>query len=1059
MNNPRFQSRSLYESDERPRTSHTSNMRKAALNVPRKQSRISEGARTFIARLLRLIQVRRKDGTKKISFLRIVGWLILAGCVTLFFLWVTLPNIDDPKTLFAAQSTIIYDRNNTELYRLFSEQDRTYISGDKISNDLKNATIAIEDERFLDRGCFDAIGFTRAVVSQFVPGFVRSGGSTLTQQFAKNALVGRQRSLFRKARELLLACKLESRYDKPHLLELYLNWIPYGKNAYGIEQASRTYFGVSAKDLTLPQSVVLAALPQLPSYYNPYGPHVRTQISAAVAQKIQKGQISSAGQVSSKDIAIGLIGQAFGSGANAIYIGGRTDQVIKNMVTQKMITADQGEKTLKDLQSIKFSQAREDIRAPHFVLWIQKQVEQIYGITDQMLTQGGFQITTTLDWNLQQIAEKTVTAHKDDILKRFGAHNAALLSVAPKTHEILAYVGNTDYNDEEHEGKIDMVRSPRQPGSSFKPFVYAAAFEKGYGPGTVIYDVQTKFGENTPQNYEGDFMGMMTMRTALAGSRNIPAIKAFFMAGGEQTVLSMASKMGVTNPSIQKEEYRKNDANFDYGYPLAIGSAEVPLAEMVQGYSTIADGGSYVPLTAILKVTDRDGNILSLPKPPAPQNVLDERIAAELTSVLSDVNARPANEYWRSILSVAGYQAAAKTGTSNKCEKLTADKKDCQVRHPGDTWTMGFTPNIITGVWVGNATSQSLYDKADGLTTAAPIWHDFMVAAQKKIPDVKTTFTQPNGLSQPLLSLLSGQLANACTPVNLRQADLALQENTPTQEDPGCVLVNVDKVTGLLPSDSCPADAVEQRPFLVPQPELPDGSPQQSIWMQGINDWAAKQMEKWNSNDTHSGSLLPLPLAPTQQCDMSATPGRLNHPTVTIMSPSGNENVPYPAFHPRVNIRSVAPIQQVQYLVDDTVIATVTAEPFDPTVRVPRSIDREGTHRFKVIVTDKYFNTATDSIMIGFGAGSSGPQVTVTSPVGGSSVTKGEAVTISAQAEDLAGIDRVEFYLDDTLLTIKRTAPYQFSYKIDTVGSHRIRATAYNSNKIDGQDEVTVNVQ
>lgn len=891
------------------------------------------------------------------------GGLVCIGILTLLLLWFTLPNIDDPATMFPSQSTVILDRNGIELYRLFSEQDRTYVSGTQISPFAKKATIAIEDERFLERSsCFDVIGFVRAALSQIAPGFfVRSGGSTLTQQFAKNALVGRKRSLLRKARELMLACELETRYDKEGLLELYLNWIPFGSNAYGIEQAARNYFGIGAKDLSLPQAAVLAGLLQRPSYFSPYGQHRYTDVSPKIKAKIMAGSIRSAADIPDAEVQIGILGQAVGSGSVRVYVGGRTDQVLKNMLDQKMISLDEHNKALTELKTMTFAPFRQNIRAPHFVLDIQRKVEELLGIDEAILEQGGFRITTTLDWTLQEIAEKVVASHKEDVRKRFGANNIALVALSPVTREILAYVGNADYSDEEHEGKIDMAASPRQPGSSFKVFTYLNAFEAGFGPGSVIYDIPTKFGEDQPSNYDGTFWGLTTIRKALGGSRNIPAIKAFFLGGGEEPLLSLATRMGVTTPAEQKALTRKINPDFDYGWPLGIGAAEVPLTEMVQGYATIADGGMFRPLTGLLKITDRDGNIHYLAKQELPRQVIDARVTAQVTSVISDVSARP-NEYWQSILSVPGYAAAAKTGTSNKCLERDT-KKNCTLRRPESTWTMGFTPNLIAGVWAGNATSQSLFEKADGLTTAAPIWHDFMTGAQRKLKNTKTAFTLPGHLTRPLLSRLSGKLASLCTPPALQSADLFLEEQTPSEQDSSCVLLKVDKVTGLLASPACPSEAVEEQVFFVPKSELPSRWP---TWETDLQNWTTKQMELWNAAPDHSGSLLPLPVAPTAECDPALTPGRGEKPTVSISAPILGAKVSYPAFTPIITVSSASMVKSVQFYVDDKPLRSFDAPPYIGSVRVPRTVERTGTHTFKVVVTDQYFNTAEESVMFMF---------------------------------------------------------------------------------------------
>ncbi len=920
----------------------------------------------FLERLWRRITRKRTRKEWKLAVLKAAGIAIVCGAAYLGILWLSLPDIDDPGALFAAQSTVITDRNGTELYRVFSEEDRTYIPLAEISTAVQEATIAIEDERFFERGCFDAIGFTRAVLSRFVPGFVRSGGSTLPQQFAKNAFVGSQQTINRKIRELMLACQLESRYDKNRLLELYLNWIPYGQNAYGVEQASKKYFAKSADDLSLAQSAVLAALPQLPSYYNPYGRNVRTTVSEETNARIAAGEITNVNRIDDDDVRIGLLGSVLGTGANTLYIGGRTDQVLKNMETLGMITGEEREAALEELRTIVFEPLRENIRAPHFVLWIREQVEEMLGSGEEdILEQGGFRVKTTLDWDMQQAAENAVTRYHEANRDVYGAKNAALFSIDPSTREVLAYVGNADYNDEEAEGKIDMVRVPRQPGSTFKPFVYALAFEKGYSPATVVYDVDTKIGDDSPQNFDGGYEGMMTMRTALGHSRNIPAAKAFLLAGGEDELLSFVDSLGVTSPMQQKEEFLQRNSQFGYGWPLAIGSAETPLLEMVQGFATFADEGLTRPVVSILEIVDRQGNIVYAAQEEPPKTVLDPGIAAQIASILSDNEARPENEYWRSILTIPGYQAGAKTGTSNKClERREGSEAVCSLRRPESTWTIGFTPNLVTGVWIGNATSESLSERAESLTTAAPIWKDFMVGAHRLMESPRTAFAVPPDLVQAQVSRLSGQLPSECTPVEMRGSDYFLSDRVPTAEDPACLTLQIDRVTELLASPACPADAAEERSFFLPTSEAPQRWP---LWEQSVQEWAREQMEIWNANESHTGSQLPLPLPPTEECDPALTPGRDETPQISILFPAQGNVVEYPAFEPRIRITSLAEIREVRFEVDGRPIRTVTSPPFGIPIRVPRTIDEGGTHTLTVTVVNEYFREGSDSVTFRFG--------------------------------------------------------------------------------------------
>ncbi len=987
------------------------------------------------------------------------------GVLYIILLFLTLPNINDPTKLRANLSTVITDREGTELYRLFSEEDRTIVPPEGIPDSMRKAIVAIEDERFYTRGCLDTRALLRAVLS-----FGKSGGaSTLTRQLARNALgLQQQNVISRKLKELILGCQLETKYNKAELLDMYLNWIPFGP-AYGIEEASKRFFGKSAKDLTLAESAVLAALPQSPTYYNPYGKHVHTTVTPNVVEDIASGRIKSSDDIRDEDFQIGLLGADVGTGKTLIYIGGRTDQVLRNMVDQKYITKEQEAAALKELKTIAFKKYRESIRAPHFVLWVREQVEEILGSSEDtdILEQGGLTIETTLDWKLQQEAEKAVAKYKDTALKVYEAHNIALVSMDPATREILAYVGNTDYADEVADGKVDMAQAPRQPGSSFKPFSYAAAFLQGYSPATPLYDVQTTFGQDIPSNFDGGYLGLITARQALGSSRNIPAIKAFFLGGGEDAVLDLATKMGVPTPRAYRAVARERNPDFGYGWPLAIGAGEAPLLEMVNGYATFADAGIAKPIVSIRKITTNKGAILfqAEDKQEDEMQALDPRVAYQITSVLSDVSARP-GEYWQQTLTVPGVQAAAKTGTSNKCmdkdgDRKTGDSAVCQKRLPSDLWTMGYTPELATGVWVGNAKSTPLAAKAESLTLAAPIWKMYMAAAIKVRKPTQTTFPIPDGIVQPQVSLLSGELPTECTPVAARGADVFLRERSPSLQDPACVKLLVDKVTGLLASDACPVDAQEEMSFLVPTSVAAQRWP---LWEQGVQAWA-KKMRTAGSGALMGGSgstKLLLPIAPDTKCDPSLTPGRLVKPSLDITYPLIGNTVPYPAFRPKLSLSVGSTLRELIYAIDGKEIAHESARDIRTPIRVPRSISKDGTHTLTVTVIDQYYNKATAEVNFRFGEDTGEPDVQITAPAGGTTLKTTDTLEIAATANDREGeIRYVEFYLDDTLLARRARDPYVLSYPLKDVppGEHTVRAIATDASDKAGSDEITINVE
>lgn len=1038
-----------------------------------------------------LWQKKNRLGWRR-SFLYVLSSLFALCTLYILFLWLTLPSISEETILAASQSTVITDRNGIELYRVFGDQDRTIVPGSDIPEHTKQAIIAIEDRRYFERGCIDVRALARAVLSLGQAG----GASTITRQLARNALnLQREYLLNRKIKEFILGCQLESEYTKEELLNLYLNWIPFGQNAYGVEQASSRYFGKHAKELTLAESAVLASLPQLPSYFSPYGRHVHTEVSEELRRKILDGTATSVDDVRDRDVTIGLLGTTVTASGSivdgtmtgrSLYVGGRADQILRSMQDEGFITDEQRLKATEELKALVFKKVRENIRAPHFVLWAKDQVETLFANSPEkgLLERGGLTIQTTLDWRLQEAAEQVVAVHKEDVKKRFMASNIALVALDPETREILAYVGNTDYGSDTKEGKIDMVQVPRQPGSSFKPFVYAVAFGNGYGPATVLYDVPTKFGDYAPQNFEGSFWGLLSVRRALGGSRNIPAVKAYFLAGQEDAILETAEKMGVLSPKAHKPEK-------GYGAALAIGAAEIPLIEMVQGYATLADSGVMKPVMGIQKVTDNRGNLILSTDSSAgipsvsrgmtrdEEQAIDPRIAYLVTSILSDIGARP-NEYWKSILSIPGTQAAAKTGTSNKClereEKPNVDPEiaPCKKRRPDNVWTIGYTPMLAVGVWAGNATSEPLSEKADGLTVAAPIWKEFMAKAQKILKPAVTGFAMPEGVVQAQISLLSGELPTECTPVELRRSDIFLSENAPTKDDPACVQLEVDKVTGLLASDDCPVEAREMKSFLIPYNAAGKDFPQ---WETDVLKWVATQ-EKENPRFSSaaflaagsgstislfmkgSGSVLPLPLAPTQKCDISLTPGRTVKPTLTLLSPAQGGTAGYPSFRPKIRYTVGSTVHEVRYEIDGKPVTMAVSLPWDPPLRIPRSIDKTGTHVLKVTLVDKYYNTATAEATFTFSQDRSGPDIHLTSPTDGAEMAAGSLLLMRAVSNDPEGdVKYVEFFIDDQLIVRKPVVPYEISYPLDVPpGTHTVRAVATDlaGNAAEDQANMTV---
>lgn len=593
--------------------------------------------------------------------------LFLLGASVLWVALTPVPDLDALSSRKISESTKILDRTgNTVLHDLNPDVTRDLEPLSSVSPNIIRATIAIEDSDFYKHHGISISGIARALFTDITTGSLAQGGSTITQQVVKNTILTSKKSIIRKIHEVILAVKLEAKYTKDEILELYFNNSPYGGTLYGVEAASRAFFGKSAKDVTLAEAAYLAALPQSPTRYSPYGNH-RDELDA------------------------------------------RKDYVLERMAKLGMISDE--EKTVAQTEEVLFSpQSANSIIAPHFVFYIEQYLEEKYGpdaVTD------GLVVTTTLDVDLQRSAEAIVRENALSNETRFNAENAALVAVDPKTGHILAMVGSRDYFDEEIDGNYNIAIANRQPGSSFKPFVYAAALEKGYTPMTAIFDLPTQFSTAcapndidkteypcyAPGNYDNTFRGPMTFTTALAQSINIPAVKVMYLAG-INNVIDLATRMGITTLGNVR----------DYGLSLALGAGEVKLLDLTSAYGVFAADGVRNPPVGILKVEDTRGKVLEEYKP-APEQVLDTGVARDISSMLSNNTARQPAYSVNNPFNIPGHDVAAKTGTTN-------DSKDF--------WVVGYTPYIAVGVWAGNNDPAKPTVREVAGFVVSPMWREFM---------------------------------------------------------------------------------------------------------------------------------------------------------------------------------------------------------------------------------------------------------------------------------------------------------------------------------------------
>ena len=614
------------------------------------------------------VKVGLLGGTAVILF--ILGGIIIWAAV------MPIPSINSFENRQVAESTKIYDRTgNVVLYDVHGSVRRTSVPLDQISPYVQQATIAIEDATFYENAGFRPLSFLRAAFVNIVRGEYAQGGSTITQQVVKNALLNQSKTIPRKIEEIILALRLTRAYSKQQILNSYLNEVPYGGTIYGAQEASQYFFGVDAKDVDLAQAAYLAALPQAPTYYSPYGNH--------------------------RDA-----------------LDRRKDLVLQKMLGEGYIAQEEYDSAIKE--EVRFrSERTAGIKAPHFVFFIREYLENKYGV-DQVEA-GGLRVITTLDYDLQEKMEDVVTKFGAQIYKDFNASNAGMVAIDPKSGQILAMVGSRDYFNDDIQGKVNVTLAERQPGSSFKPFVYATALKKGYTPETVVFNLQTQFSTAcspydtansnppcySPQNYDGKFPGPMTFREALAQSQNIPAVKVLYLSGIAESIKT-ARDMGIT--TLTKEPGH-------YGLTIVLGGGEVKLLEETSAYSVFANDGVRNPATGILEVTDKRGTVLEWYQS-KPERVLEAQIARQITDILTDNKARTPEFGANSPLYFPGHDVAAKTGTTNDTR---------------DGWILGYTPAIAVGAWAGNNDNTPMVKKIAAFIIA-PMWHEFMEYAIAKYP-------------------------------------------------------------------------------------------------------------------------------------------------------------------------------------------------------------------------------------------------------------------------------------------------------------------------------------
>lgn len=811
-----------------------------------------------------------------------IGFVILILFTGILFAWYAkdLPRPDKVQRR-EGLSTVVLDRNGEKLYDIFEEANRIPAKWDEIPQYLKDATVAVEDKDFYRHQGLSTTGIMRGLLACV---FLRrcQGGSTLTQQLVKNVLLSQERTLPRKMKEAVLAIQIERKYSKNDILLMYLNEAPYGGTAVGVKTAAEHYFDKPVKDLSLIQSAILAGLPQSPSYYSPF------------------------------------------TGTEGAYKD-RTAHVLRRMREEGFITPAQESEAKKQMDTITFAAGDASLRAPHFVAYIKELLIDRFG--EKLVNAGGLTVTTTLDWKLQEASQLAVKEEVDKA-KKLKVSNGAAVVLDPATGEILAMVGSKDYAATDSSGlKFNVVtQGLRQPGSTLKPIIYAAALTRGYTASSMLMDVETKYPsgdpskpEYNPKNYDNKYRGPMQLRYALANSINTIAVKVAAL-DGVKDVLKLGYAMGLKTWEPTDENLKR------VGLSLPLGGAEVTMMDMATAYGVFATGGKRMESVAILKVVDASGKTLYEYKPAAARDELEPEVSFIISSILSDNDARKEVFGLKSYLVIPGKTVAAKTGT-------TDDKRD--------NWTAGYTKNRVVVTWVGNNDNTPMSPTlASGVTGAAPIWNRIMREALKSMTD--QPFDRPDNVIEMDIDAFGGGLPFENQPTRKEYFVKGTEPTGPaaiyqklkiSRKDSNKLANSVEVATG----------DYDEKLFIVLREDDPVSGDGKNRWQEGINAWIATADSKYKApTETYSG-------------------GDSNQVVLQVKKPNDNERINNNNITVEATAISTADIERFEIFVDGSKVKEKSNEK-----SISESINvANGSHSIKVKAIDKRGTSAERELHVG----------------------------------------------------------------------------------------------
>lgn len=822
--------------------------------------------------------------TKHVVYIVLSLGFLVFGLALIWLGTLRIPDFKSFDTRKVENSTKIYDRTGQVLlYDVHQDYKRTVVPFDLMGTDIKNATVAIEDSEFYQHKGIRVKSIIRAIVSNVFHLGKTQGGSTITQQIVKNTLLTQDKTIARKLKEWVLALKVEKVMNKEQILEIYLNEAPYGGSVYGIQEASQTFFKKNPVDLTLAQSAYLAAIPNAPTFFSPYG-------------------------------------------KNKAKLDDRKNVVLARMKELGFINqADYDKAKAENVEF--FPQETKGIKAPHFVMYIKDYLTQKYGT--QKIEEGGLKVITTLDWNIEQKGEEVVKKNALINKSSWNAENESMVIMNPKTGEILSMIGSRDYFDKEIDGNFNVALAHRQPGSSFKPFVYATAFKKGFTPETVLFDVPTEFNPGCnpygkankgtlqsscymPDDFDTNFKGPMELRDALGQSRNIPAVKLLYLTGVDES-LKTARDMGI-----------KSLGNADlYGLSLVLGGGEVSLLDLTSAYGVFANSGNKMPVQKIIKITDSSGQTLEeMPDaetlPTLGSQVIDKNVALTISDLLSDNVARTPTFGANSTLKIPGRQVAVKTGTTNNNK---------------DGWMMGYTPSLVIGVWSGNNANTPM---KKGSVISGPTFNEMMQFALKDTPDetFETPYKGDNYASLP--PMLRGSWQGGESYYTDKFSKLLATDLTPNEAKVEHVVGETHDILYWIDKDNPTVSKT-----------IPGDSDNQfKNWETAFQNWWATHKNNYPSSNYE--------VKPTLYDNVHT---QASQPNGLFVFPSSTTVIPKSStFNTSIQVSGFYPITKVDYFINGVYVDSVKSSPFSLGINLNNFSSTGSTYTIKALITDSVFN-------------------------------------------------------------------------------------------------------